>query len=593
MNLWLHRFAVFTAYSTLFLLFAGGMVTSTGSGLAVPDWPLSYGMLFPPMVGGVFYEHGHRMVAAFVGFLTLIMAIWLWVKEPRKWVKWFGFGALVAVISQGVLGGITVLFLLPTPVSVGHAGLAEIFFCLMVSLALFTSREWHNPPLQIEHSKNKTYCNLAITTVVVLYIQILLGALMRHTGAGLAIPDFPLAFGYLIPPQFDSKIAIHFAHRMGAVVASVCIVWLYVKTVKQYKGNKKLTRPAMVLMLLLLFQILLGGLTIWTQKAPTVATFHLTIGAMMLACSVIVMLRCYRHLKMSGAENRVKGKAASFLELTKPRVNLLVLFTTVAGFFLAIEGPIPWVLFFHLLIGTSLAAGGSCAINECWERELDAKMPRTQTRPLPENRLAPFEAWIFSVSISILGIGYLTLFVNELSALLAAVSLIVYVFFYTPYKRKSSICTLIGAVSGGIPPMIGWAAVKNNLAIEAWILFLILFFWQIPTFLSIAWLYRHEYSKAGYPMLTVLDPRGKVTSSHILLFTVALIWASLFPSFLGITQGLYLTGALLLGGILFLAGYFFSKAVGDKEKYARKVMVASMIYLPVLLILLVVDKTWI
>lgn len=593
MNLWLHRFAVFTACSTLFLLFAGGMVTSTGSGLAVPDWPLSYGMLFPPMVGGVFYEHGHRMVAAAVGFFTLILTVWLWVKEPRRWVKWVGFSALMTVICQGILGGITVLFLLPTPVSVGHAGLAEIFFCFTVSLALFTSREWHHPPLQLEHSRNKPYRRLAVATVAVLYIQILLGALMRHTGSGLAIPDFPLAFGRLLPPQFDTSIAIHFAHRIGAVAVSVAVIWLCVKTFRQYEGNKKLTRPAFYLLLLLFFQILLGGLTIWTQKAPTVATFHLTVGAMMLGLSVLLMLRSFRHLKTEVSRAGVKGKAASYLELTKPRVNFLVLFTTVAGFFLALEEGIPWGLFFHLMIGTSFVAGGSCAINECWERNLDAKMPRTQTRPLPEKRLSPLEAWIFSGLISLAGILYLTVFVNLLSALLAAITLVVYVFLYTPYKRKSSICTLIGAVSGAIPPMIGWAAVKNNLAFEAWILFLILFFWQIPTFLSIAWLYRHDYSKAGYPMLTVLDPRGGVTSSHILLFTSALVWASLFPSFLGITQGLYLTGALLLGGILFSAGYFFSKSGAAREKHAKKVMVASMVYLPVLLILLVVDKSWV
>jgi len=303
MNQRLHGFAIFTACSTLFLLFAGGMVTSTGSGLAVPDWPLSYGMLFPPMVGGVFYEHGHRMVATFVGILAIILCVWLWKSESRKWMKWLGTFALLAVICQGVLGGITVLFLLPTPISVGHAALAEIFFCLTIAMALFTSKEWASPPLQIKNSQNAQFRKLAITTVVVIYIQILLGALMRHTGSGLAIPDFPLNFGKLLPPQFDTSIAIHFAHRVGAIVASVFVILVGIKAVRLYKGNSKLTRPAILLKVLLLFQILLGGLTIWTQKAPTIATLHLTLGAVMLATSVVLMLRCFRHLEVAEKEN--------------------------------------------------------------------------------------------------------------------------------------------------------------------------------------------------------------------------------------------------------------------------------------------------
>ena len=590
MNRWLHCFAVFTACSTLFLLFAGGMVTSTGSGLAVPDWPLSYGMFFPPMVGGVFYEHGHRMVATFVGFLTVILCAWLWLKEERKWMKWLGTAALLAVISQGVLGGITVLFLLPTPISVGHAALAEIFFCLTVGIALFTSKEWRNPPLKISHPENRRFKNLALITVLAIYVQILLGALMRHTGSGLAIPDFPLAFGHLIPPQFDTQVAIHFAHRVGALIASGFVLGLGIQAIRLFKGEKKIVGPALFLFGLLLFQILLGGLTIWTKKAPTVATLHLTTGAMMLATSVIVMLRACRHLEINVGTEPQKGKIASYFELTKPRVNALVLFTMGAGFFLALDGGVPWGLFVHTLIGTAFVAGGSCAINQCWEKELDATMPRTQNRPLPQGRLGLLEAWIFAISLSVAGLGYLYFYVNGLTFSLGLISLLVYVFIYTPFKLKNSISTLVGAVSGAIPPMMGWAAVRNELTAEAWILFAILFCWQIPAFLSIAWLYREDYSKAGYPMLPVNDKKGGVTASHILLFTGALFWASMFPAFLGMTQWLYFIGAFLLGSLLFIFGYYFSKSALNREQSARRIFVTSMVYLPLLLTLMVVDK---
>lgn len=284
---------------------------------------------------------------------------------------------------------------------------------------------------------------------------------------------------------------------------------------------------------------------------------------------------------------------SAYLELTKIRVNALVLFTTLAGFLLAAGSEISWLLLWHTLFGTLLIAGGACGINECWERELDARMPRTQTRPLPEKRLSVAHAWTFSFGLSFAGAGYLFLFVNTLTAALAVITLVIYAFLYTPFKRKSSAATLVGAISGAIPPMMGWSAVKNNLEIEAWILFFILFFWQIPAFLSIAWIYRADYSKAQFPMLTVLDTeKAGLTSSQILLFTGALFWVSLFPAFMGLTYWLYLSGAIILGALLFLFGYFFSTSEKEKEKYARRVFLTAMLYLPIVLTLLVIDVNW-
>src|SRR4051812_41887334 len=190
--IWLRRFTKVVAASTLFLIFAGAMVTSTGSGLAVPDWPLSYGMLLPPMIGGIFYEHGHRMIAAAVGFLTVIQAIWLQRREPKRFVRLLGWTAVGAVIAQGLLGGLTVLFLLPPAISIAHAGLAEIFFCLNVSIAFFTSDAFTRLR---QHERGDAPVGWTTALVAVVYTQILIGAVMRHLGAGLAIPDFPTSFG--------------------------------------------------------------------------------------------------------------------------------------------------------------------------------------------------------------------------------------------------------------------------------------------------------------------------------------------------------------------------------------------------------------
>jgi heme a synthase len=292
----LHRFAVFVAIATVVLIYVGGLVTSTDSGLAVPDWPLSYGQVFPRMVGGVFYEHGHRMVAASVGFLTVILAIWTWLRERRKWVRRVGLLALVAVICQGLLGGITVLFLLPTAVSVGHAGLAQIFLCLTVSLAVFTSRGWRQRQPRLDDSGTPRLRALTVLTTAVIYGQILLGALVRHTGSGLAIPDFPLAFGRLVPEVFTRQILIQYIHRIGALVVTVCVVWAVSAVLRRYRSEPWLVRPAILLASALALQIFLGAETVWSGKAVIPATLHVAVGATTLAASVILTLRTYRVL---------------------------------------------------------------------------------------------------------------------------------------------------------------------------------------------------------------------------------------------------------------------------------------------------------
>jgi cytochrome c oxidase assembly protein subunit 15 len=294
---WRHRFALFTCLATQFLIFAGGMVTSTGSGLSVPDWPLSYGEFFPPMVGGIFYEHGHRMVAATVGFLMLALAVWTWRSEERRWVRRLALAALAAVVAQAILGGITVIYLLPTAVSVSHAGLANLFFCMTVVLAVVTGRAWFHPsPPAREPAPGdlRRLRALAISTTAVIYIQILLGAVMRHTQSGLAIPDFPLSLGRIIPPLEDPRVIIHFMHRAWGVVvlmvaaAAVSHVW------RRHRGTGDLVRPAAALSVLLLAQVILGAFTVWTQKAPVITTFHVAGGSASLAVALLLTLRSAR-----------------------------------------------------------------------------------------------------------------------------------------------------------------------------------------------------------------------------------------------------------------------------------------------------------
>ena len=298
---WRHRFAVFTAACTLALIFVGGLVTSTGSGLAVPDWPLSYGMLMPPMVGGVFFEHGHRMVATFVGLLTTVLAVWTARSEPRAGVRRLAWAALATVIAQGILGGITVKFLLPTPVSVTHACLAQTFFCVAIALAYSTSREYLDASGPREDRANVGPAGAVATGVV--FLQLALGAVMRHTGAGLAIRDFPLAAGRLIPPFDAPGVAVHFAHRVGALLVLAAVVHLMLHALRS--GERRLLRTAGVAVALVLVQIALGGATVLSGRAVVPTTAHVTVGAAILGTCWLATLRAFRLL------GRPRGLAAA------------------------------------------------------------------------------------------------------------------------------------------------------------------------------------------------------------------------------------------------------------------------------------------
>ncbi|MBI1950480.1 MAG: heme A synthase [Acidobacteria bacterium] len=292
---WRHRYAVACAVATGLLLLAGGLVTSTGSGLAVPDWPLSFGRVFPPMVGGVLFEHGHRLVAASVGVLTLVLAFWFARREARAWVRRLAYVAVGAILVQGLLGGLTVLLRLPPAVSVLHACLAQGFFCVVVILALATSKGFvaRRPEALQDDGVPRLWALAAIATVLV-HAQLILGAVMRHTGAGLAIPDFPLAFGRLVPPMASSEIAIHFAHRAGALVVAAAVLFPAVRILRRHPGRNELAAPARLLIFLVAVQILLGGATVLTRLAVVPATAHVVVGALLQAACLVVTVRAAR-----------------------------------------------------------------------------------------------------------------------------------------------------------------------------------------------------------------------------------------------------------------------------------------------------------
>jgi len=281
--------------------------------------------------------------------------------------------------------------------------------------------------------------------------------------------------------------------------------------------------------------------------------------------------------------------ATDLVALTKPRVLAMVLVTTLVGYDVGLTGSADYRRMIHLLIGTLLAAGGTLALNQYSERDIDAWMDRTRARPLPAGRLQPLEALLFGVALTLLGTAYLAALVGALVALVTAATAILYLFAYTPLKQRTALCTLVGAVPGALPPVAGWAAARGDVTLGAWVLFGVLFLWQLPHTLSIARLYRDDYARAGVRVLPVIDPDGASTERQIVLACVGLVTVSLLPTVIGWTGPIYLAGALALG--LAFAAVGIVQALSPSARAARRVLLASLLYLPLLLGLLAFDRT--
>jgi cytochrome c oxidase assembly protein subunit 15 len=292
-----HRFAVTLALLVAGLISAGALVTSKGAGLSVPDWPLSFGMVNPPrwwQIDTVRAEHGHRLYAATVGLLTIVLAVWTQRRDPRRAVRRLGWTALAAVVVQGLLGGLTVRFFLPDAISVAHAGLAEAFLCMVVAMAVVTSPRWPALRARGGAALDAALAPRATALTAIVFAQILLGAVMRHGGHGLAIPTFPLAWGRLVPASFGSGVAIHFAHRVGAVVVLLAFVAVAARVLGRHRAEAVLTRPVAALALLLATQIALGAAVVLTGRAMVPNTLHVLNGALVLGTSLVLTMGAWR-----------------------------------------------------------------------------------------------------------------------------------------------------------------------------------------------------------------------------------------------------------------------------------------------------------
>lgn len=289
----------------------------------------------------------------------------------------------------------------------------------------------------------------------------------------------------------------------------------------------------------------------------------------------------------TAAGSTTRSRGADFVSLTKPRLNTLVLVTSAAAYYLGDGHRLPWAHLIHTMVGTALVAGGASALNQHWERDTDRLMRRTRLRPLPDARMHPQDALWFGIALSAVGLAQLTLFVNPLTALIAALTLLSYVLLYTPLKTRTSLSTIVGAIPGALPALLGWTAATNSLSAGGWILFGIVFMWQMPHFLAIAWLFRDDYANAGIPLLPVVEPDGRSTGRQSVLYSAGLIPISLLPMAVGMATAYYLVGALTLGAILLVLSLEFASS--RSMQAARRLFYGTILYLPLLWIALLAD----
>ena len=576
---WIHRFAVATAVATYLLILIGGLVHGTGSSLACPDWPTCYGTFMPKMEGGVLVEHSHRLAAGTVVILTLVLAGLLTATRDAglRRLRPFGWLAVALVFAQALLGGITVLLRLPTPISTAHTATSLLFFMTVLYIAV------RSRPVSAEAAAPPVVSRLALITSVAVYVQMVLGGLVRHSGAALACTDVPLCRGSLWPHAHPT-VLIQALHRLNAVTVACLVLASSIVTLR------RATRPAPRLLaviapVLVGIQIWLGIRSVQSFLELVTVESHLAVATALLATMVLTVLAA----RPDGLP-RFPGLAwfRAVVALAKPRITGMVIITFAGGLWLA-PGQIAGWRAIMTLIGTALLVAASNTFNMYLERDVDPLMERTRDRPLPRGTLSPETALAFGTLLACAAVPLVFLGGNLLTGMLGLAALGSYVVIYTPLKRHSGIALFVGAVPGALPPLMGWTAVTGRLDAPGLALFSILFLWQIPHFLAIATYRAADYARAGFKVLPLAISR-RATRATIVLFSVGLVAATIALEPLRVAGLGYLACAALLGAVFIgwaVAG--FRRAAANA--WARSLFFYSIVYLTLLFVALVIDRT--
>jgi heme o synthase len=579
-----HWFAISTAVATYLLILIGGLVHGTGSSLACPDWPTCYGSLLPKMEGGVLIEHSHRLAAGTVVILTLTLAVMLArsaTPEQRR-LRPFGWLAVALVFAQAILGGITVLLRLPTPVSTAHTATSILFFVTVLYIAVRSRPASAVQPAPAPLPPSALA--LALISAVAVYFQMVLGGLVRHSGAALACTDFPLCRGAVWPAAHPT-VLIHVLHRLNALVAASLILASAIVTFRAARGRPGLRALAVAAPLLVVAQIWLGIQAVRTFLNLGTVEAHLAIATALLTVQVLVILR--GRPAVEPADWHLNWPR-EIVRLAKPRITGEVILTFLGGMWLA-PGPIEHWRAVMALVGTVLLVAGANALNMFMERDVDPLMERTRDRPLPSGSVSPEAALVFGTALSCAAVPLLFLGGNLLTGMLGLLALLSYVGIYTPLKRHSGTALFVGAVPGAMPPLMGWTVVTGHLDAPGLTLFAILFLWQIPHFMAIAIYRANDYAAAGLKVLpAALSARA--TRLTIVGFSIILVVVTMLLQPMHVAGARYMLAAAFLGALFIgwgLAGFRGS----DTNRWARSLFLFSLVYLTLLFVALALDRT--
>ncbi len=601
-------------FITFSLMVLGGVVHNTGSSLACPDWPLCYGSAFPTMEGGILFEHSHRLLGSLVGLLTILITLLAYRSKNRKLFK-LALLILMMVITQGVLGGLTVIYKLPTIVSTTHLTLSMIFLCTQIYIFhLIQVDEKKALKLKLENDGEKFFrehwkpqiLRRMFVVLSFLFIQIILGAFVRHSGSGAAcglgiqnaILCFDYQYWYLTLWPSLTQAQFQMGHRIFAIIIATLIVLLgkkivnYFSVVKNSKNCnnwekfydvKTIIFFAYFVSLLILAQIVLGILTVSNSIGVVSTTLHLAVGALLLASLWYLFLKL-KFVQKSHFSEKSHSAVSDIIQLSKPKLSGLVIFTVWIGMMMA-PHHIPLGQAALALLFVSMNVWGAGTLNCYMEKELDKKMDRTKDRPLPAGRMAPKTALFFGLLLTIGSFFLILVFVNVISAILSLIALITYLFIYTPMKTNDPSAVLWGAIPGALPPLIGWTMIMGKIDYFGLILFGIIFVWQLPHFLSISIYHLKDYMNAGVKVLPSIIGIY-ATKIQIFVFTLVMVGLTALPwayMGMGTTYKIVanLTGLIMI--IISVIGLFFDSKSKINLIWARSYFLGSIIYLPLLL----------
>jgi protoheme IX farnesyltransferase len=548
------RLAVSSAAATLVLTSLGALVRATGSGLGCLDsWPRCAGRWIAPLRYHTVIELSHRTAAVtVVAVITgMLVGARTWVREERSFT-WWSLAALGVVFAQAGLGALVVRSELHAALVTAHyiTALALVGVTSGVAAAAYVTGRRRATGVESRVAR------MSMGALVALLPVLVLGAYVREKGAGLAFPDWPLMQHRLVPTFATPGAGLQFAHRLLALLVFGHLVTLALRARKDAREGVRFFGQLGVV--LYVGQILLGAANVKSRLSPGAVLGHASLSIGIWACYVVLLIVAQRaapsELPPAGPVSAIHERIVAYTALTKPRIILLLLITTVPAMVLAERGLPPLWLVAATLAGGMMTAGSANALNQYLERDIDAKMNRTKSRPLPKRSVEPRNALVFALVLGVAGFAWLAVVVNILSAILAAGAIAFYVLVYTVWlKRSTSQNIVIGGAAGAAPVLVGWAAVTGTLSAAAWVMFAIIFLWTPPHFWALAMRYRDDYERAGVPMLPVVKG-AKRTATESLAYAALLVAVTLLLSPVGRLGPLYVACAVVLGaGFLYRA----------------------------------------